>query len=84
METNRIKVKEAAKILGISELFIRKAIEQGNFPGSFIVGAHGGRTFHIPRTGFEAYCKGIWRKKDNVLTKYLEERNDEISNWGYK
>ena len=75
METNRIKVKEAAKILRISELLIRKAIEQGNFPGSYIVGAHGGRTFHIPRTGFEAYCKGLWRKKNNALLNYLEERD---------
>ena len=80
METNRIKIKEAAKILGISELFIRKAIEQGNFPGSYIVGAHGGRTFHIPRTGFEAYCKGLWRKKNNALLNYLEERDMNYEN----
>lgn len=26
-------------------------------------------------TGFEAYCKGLWRKKDNALLNYLEERD---------
>ena len=80
METNRISVNEAAKQLGVSGTFIRKAIELGNFPGSYITGPHGNRTFHIPRTGFEAYCKGLWRKKDNALLNYLEERERNYEN----
>lgn len=43
-----VSVKQAAKILGKSELFVREAIAQGRLDiGCCIVGKHGRRSFYI-------------------------------------
>lgn len=61
---NKISVKEAASRLGVSVCYIRCAIEQGTFPGSYV--KHNDRTsYHIPLTAFNQYCEGIYKKEGN-------------------
>lgn len=47
-----ISVSEAAKIMGISSLTLRKSMKEGRFPvGCWL----GDRVFHIPRNAFYTY-----------------------------
>lgn len=50
---NKITIKQAAKIMGVSELYVREAIAQNVLPiGCCITGKHGKRSFYISPVKF--------------------------------
>ena len=65
-------VEEAAEYTGASPAFIRMAIQQGTFPGSFF---RNGRTkkptFHIPRKAVEEYMEHYYRPPEGELISAL-------------
>jgi len=63
-------VEEAAECTGAAPGFIRMAIQQGTFPGSYI--KNGGKaTFHIPRKAVEEYMEHFYRSPEDELISAL-------------
>jgi len=56
----RVKIKEAAKILAVSEQFVRVGIQRGTLPIGSAVKINNSTkfTYHIPRERLETYLKG--------------------------
>lgn len=54
----RIKIREAAQILGVSEQFIRIGIQQGKLPFGTCIKVNQRWNYVIPRERFEAYVNG--------------------------
>lgn len=54
----RVKVKEAAQALGVSEQYIRIGIQRGWLPIGSCVKINQRWNYSIPRDRFEAYLKG--------------------------
>ena len=55
----RIRIKEAAEILGVSEQYVRIGIQRGWLPIGSCVKVHSKWCYHIPKERFEAYLRGI-------------------------
>lgn len=50
----KMTIKEAAKLLGVSQDFVRESIAQGKIKGAFFINnKKGRRTFYIDRAIFE-------------------------------
>ena len=54
----RIKVRDAAKELGVSEQFIRIGMQRGTLPIGSCVKLHNRWNYCIPRARFDAYLQG--------------------------
>lgn len=54
----RIKVKEAAKLLGVSEQYVRIGLQRGWLPIGSCVKISSKYTYHIPRERLNAYLEG--------------------------
>lgn len=54
----RVKVKEAAEILGVSEQYIRIGIQRGWLPIGSCVRTSSKWTYHIPRERLNTYLNG--------------------------
>ena len=58
-----MSVKEAAKLMGVSEQFVRCALQQGKMPGFAVrMGNTGRYTYYIPA---EALLQFVGSSKDN-------------------
>jgi len=55
---NRIKVSEAAQILGVSDQLVRIGIQQGKLPFGTCIKVNQRWNYIIPRERFEAYVNG--------------------------
>ena len=55
---NRMTVKEAAELMGVSELFIRFGIRNGTLPIGYAIKMSSKWTFYIQRNKFEAFMRG--------------------------
>lgn len=65
-------VEEAAEYTGASPFFIRMAIQQGTFPGSYFKNGDSERlTFHIPRKAVEEYMEHYYRPPEGELISAL-------------
>ncbi len=65
-----VTIEEASKATGVGTDFIRCAIQQGTFPGSYI--KNGNRTtFYIPRKAFEDYMTKFHRSPSDELIDCL-------------
>lgn len=64
MSVKSLSVKEAAHFLGVSEQFVRNALQQGKLPGAAIRNGKTGRyTYFIP---MDALKKFVGSDKDEV------------------
>ena len=52
---NRLKVKEASRLMGVSEDFIRKGLREGLFPWGYAVKTSSEWTYYISPMKFEEY-----------------------------
>ena len=52
---NRLKVKEVARLMGVSENFIRLGLQQGLFPWGYAVKTSSEHTYYISPAKFEEY-----------------------------
>lgn len=73
MSEESITVAECAKRIGKSEAFIRRAIINGSFPGSYTLNENGVGNFHIPRKAFEEYMTHFYRSASDELIEALIE-----------
>jgi len=71
-----MSVKEAATLIGRSESFVRGAIINGTFPGSYVENGTK-KAFHIPRKAVEAYMTTWERSPRNELIDELVKRITE-------
>ena len=55
---NRIKVSEAAKLLGVSEQFVRIGMQRNLLPIGTCVKLSGKYTYYISKNRLEAYING--------------------------
>lgn len=60
---NRVTVKEAAELLGVSEQFVRIGMQRDKLPIGTAVKLSTKCTYHIPRERLNAYLKGLDIKK---------------------
>lgn len=56
--TDRVTVKEAAKLMGVSEQFIRIGLQRGELPIGSCVKMSSKWTYHISRSRLNAYLEG--------------------------
>lgn len=58
----KMTTKEASKIMGVTELFVRESIRQGHINGAFCIKRKNRDTFYIDRDRFiEQFGKGEQR-----------------------
>lgn len=74
MNDNSISITECAERTGKSAAFIRSAIKNGSFPGSYILSENGKASFHIPRQAFEDYMTKFHRSVSDELVEALIEK----------
>ena len=65
----RVKVKEAAALLGVSEQYIRIGIQRGFLPIGSCVMISSKYTYHIPRERLNAYLEGRDIKMPSAATE---------------
>lgn len=75
----RIKVSEAAKILGVSSQFIRIGLQRGTLPIGSAVKISSKWTYLIPLERLEAYIRGQDMKKPPVTATTDGETADDES-----
>lgn len=64
----RIKVSDAAKMLGVSEQYVRVGIQRGWLPIGSCVKMSSKWTYHIPRERLNAYLEGRDIKMPSAAT----------------
>lgn len=69
-----ISIAECVKETGKSADFIRRAIKNRTFPGSFEESENGRASFHIPREAFEDYMTKFHRSVSDELIEALIEK----------
>lgn len=64
--SGKVPIRVAAKVMGVSELYVREAIAQGKLDiGCFITGKHGKRSFYISPKKFEELTGYKWKGNDD-------------------
>lgn len=74
-----ITIAECSKRMNKSQTFIRRAIINGSFPGSYTVSDSGAYSFHVPREAFEDYMKKFHRSVSDELVEALIEKYVQLN-----
>lgn len=69
-----ITIQECMKRMGKTSTFIKAAIKNGSFPGSYSTSPGGRDNFHIPREAFEDYMSHYHRSPSDELIQVLIEK----------
>lgn len=68
---SKITIKQAAKIMGVSELYVREAIAQNVLPiGCCITGKHGRRSFYISPKKLYELTGYVWKGEQGIETSF--------------
>jgi hypothetical protein len=76
MENNSFSVKEAAKVLKMSEEIVRRKLREGKFPNAFKASDKGG--WKIPKCDVANFEELHGEKGNKSVKKVIEEDNSEL------